>query len=367
MSPRSATSPENRTFWNPTILALPYWSKNQYLIVSMVTPTGEASRRNIICEANIYLPKGSTLGQAQDKTCSDDDLALLGPNGGLRRVTTPNDVKVPATPAAKCEDARSVYPALKEVVGSLPKRLGPGPLMLYPTLTELTRNPPSTRQSYEKNWVVFSPSSTSSYLQYDLNSSTRTFAKLVGGGLTTPNMTDQSEKSCLHDPTLEEVKSRHYNLNSTWHQATPALKLILCSRSSASCIADIGNTVFFAAIQRKIKHPILFANETTFGWTAEETWDDVPEAKEEKWGFWGRFTYTTTLAYAWGREEGDMRDKGTGYLDDEVGSKIYLQHTSKLQHVSEEEWENMAICSCVVNDHGEVSTYAAAEVVYPFY
>lgn len=29
-------------------------------------------------------------------------------------------------------------------------------------------------------------------------------------------------------------------------------------------------------------------------------------------------TYTTTIAWDWGREEGDVRGKSIGYLDDEV-------------------------------------------------
>ena len=66
------------------------------------------------------------------------------------------------------------------------------------------------------------------------------------------------------------------------------------------------------------EHPILMANETTNGWTEEQTWDDLPEALAEKRGFFGRFTYTTKIAYAWGREEKDIREKATGYLDDEV-------------------------------------------------
>lgn len=60
------------------------------------------------------------------------------------------------------------------------------------------------------------------------------------------------------------------------------------------------------------------ANETTFGWTAEETWDDTEEARLGNRGLWGRITYTTTISYAWGREEKDVREKGVGYLDDEV-------------------------------------------------
>lgn len=175
----------------------------------------------------------------------------------------------------------------------------------------------------------------------------RTFAKLIGGGLTTPNMTDPLEEPCLLDPSIEEIKSGHYNDNSTWHQATPSLKLILCTRSNSTCNAETAGIVFFAAIHRKhlniwglpvryeryivvwsttppfnmlavSRYPILMANETTFGWTAEETWDDVPQARLENRGLWGRITYTTTIAYAWGPEEGDMREKSTGFLDDEV-------------------------------------------------
>lgn len=66
------------------------------------------------------------------------------------------------------------------------------------------------------------------------------------------------------------------------------------------------------------QHPILLANETASGWSEEETWDDVPEAKAEGREFWARLTYTTTIAYAWGREESDVREKSIGYLDDEV-------------------------------------------------
>ncbi|PVH89050.1 hypothetical protein DL98DRAFT_508889 [Cadophora sp. DSE1049] len=243
-------------------------------------------------------------------------------------------------------DLRVIYPAIEETFASSPRRLGPGPLMSYPTLTELTRNPPSTRQSYEKNWVMFFPSPATSYLQYELNSTTRTFAQLIGGGLTTQNMTDPFEEPCLSEE-LGETETNIFTVSSSWHQATPTLKLILCARSNTSCIADNPATVFFAAIQRKhnngfglpiryeryfviwsatwpfnmlaiSQHPILLANETNRGWKPAEIWDDVPEAKDEERDIWGEFTYTTTIAYAWGRAESDIREKGTGYLDDEV-------------------------------------------------
>jgi hypothetical protein len=219
--------------------------------------------------------------------------------------------------------------------------------MSYPTLTELTRNPPSTRRSYEKNWLMFSPSSSVSYLQYELNSTTRTFAQLIGAGLTTTNQTDISEEPCLDEPTPLDVSSGHFLAGASWHQATPALKLVLCTRSNSTCINRFGETVFFAAIHRKhvnkyglpmryeryfvvwsatppfnmlgaSRNPILLANETSRGWTAKEIWDDVEETQSGSRTEWGQFTYTTTIAYAWGREESDIREKGTGYLDDEV-------------------------------------------------
>jgi len=109
MSPKPAVLKEERTFWNPTIFALPYWAKNQYIIVSMIAPNGEALRRNVLCEANICHPKSSALNTAHERSCSENDLALLGPNGGLRCVTAPIEVNVPPTPAAKCEDSQRVF------------------------------------------------------------------------------------------------------------------------------------------------------------------------------------------------------------------------------------------------------------------
>jgi hypothetical protein len=194
---------------------------------------------------------------------------------------------------------------------------------------------------------MFSPSPSTSYVQYELNATARTFAQLIGGGLTTTNETDPTEVPCLSDPTPEEVMDAHFMANASWHQATPALKLILCTRSNSTCIAQSRDTVFFAAIQRKhvngyglpvryeryfvvwsatppfnmlaiSQHPIVLANEINRGWTPQEIWDDNPESNSGNRTEWGQFTYTTTIAYAWGREESDIREKGTGYLDDQV-------------------------------------------------
>jgi hypothetical protein len=103
MSPISSTTEETRTFWNPTIFSLPFWAKNQYLIVNMVTSHGEPYRRNVLCEANICHPKHEKPTNSREKACTDDDLAVLGPNGGLRCVTAPIEVDVPPTPAERCD------------------------------------------------------------------------------------------------------------------------------------------------------------------------------------------------------------------------------------------------------------------------
>lgn len=178
-----------------------------------------------------------------------------------------------------------------------------GPLTSYPTLTELTRNPPSTRSAIEKNWLLFFPSTSSAYIHYDLSSTRRTFAKLLGSGYTTPNLTDPSELPCLTN------QPDSLNETGTWHQASNSLRLILCYRhGNNDCDADGSGShnaaVFFAAIHRKFsnplhlplryerffvvwdakppfhmlavsKHPILLYNETASGWSPRENWEDV--------------------------------------------------------------------------------------------
>lgn len=109
MSARSGGLIDKRTFWNPTILALPYWAKNQYLLVSMVAPDTDPFRRNVMCEANICHPKSHAPRRTREKICSDEDIALLGPNGGLRCVNPPAELNVPPTPAARCDGDAKVF------------------------------------------------------------------------------------------------------------------------------------------------------------------------------------------------------------------------------------------------------------------
>lgn len=217
--------------------------------------------------------------------------------------------------------------------------------MSYPSLTELTRNPPDTRGPIEKNWMFFS-SRQSSFIHYDIAPARRTFAKLLGGGLTTVNLTDPMELSCINAVANQKKVG-------SWHQSTNSLRLILCDRSDETCIPNVENTVFFSMIHHKIKghyglpiryeryfivwsatppfsmlgmsqHAMLMANETATGWSEEENWADDDDnrrrlAKGEKGKpMFAVFTYTVSIGYAWGRANDTSQDKNLGYLDDEV-------------------------------------------------
>ncbi|KAI9805031.1 MAG: hypothetical protein M1833_006335 [Piccolia ochrophora] len=385
MAPPSISIPEQRTFFNPTLISLPYWSENQYLLVTRVVPGENSMARNLLCEANLCSVNADDSTTEGEKACTDADLKVLGPAGGLRCATPPITLNVPSTPADLCEgasagwvdypgfhdprvfwsgrgeplmmvnslsryaclglwliDLRVLHKSLEKLLASSPDHPSMGPLMSYPTLTELTRNPGSDRSPIEKNWMLFF-SSSESYVQYDISPSKgRAFAKLLGAGLTTANLTDPLELPCLpEDPTDKTLAGK-------WHQATNALRLVLCERRDAKCKPSDAKTVFFAVVHRKhnnafqlplryeryfavwsasppfemlavSQYPILLANETAFGWSAEENWDDNPDALQVARGLWPRgFTYTVSIAYAWGRQHDEPIWKSTGYLEDSV-------------------------------------------------
>ncbi|KAL8902818.1 MAG: hypothetical protein Q9207_004366 [Kuettlingeria erythrocarpa] len=405
--PPQPLKPETRVFWNPTIISLPYWAENQYLVVSRIVTAGH-HQENVMCEANVcYVGPGED-AKLGEKPCTEDDLKLLGPAGGMRCASTPIALNVPPTPAEQCYgkygtyvdvpgfhdprvfwsgkgeplmmvntqyacfglwmiDLRTLHPPLQDLLASSPTHPSLGPLKSYPTLTELTRNPPETRSLIEKNWLLFFPSTGESYIHYDLshpkNTSARgrTFAKLLGNGFTTANLTDPLELPCLLDTDATETDEA--KKGGTWHQATNSLSLILCERKDPHCRPSPDNTVFFAVIHRKFpnyldlplryerhfmvwsasppfsmlgisQHPILMANETASGWTESQNWDDDPtnaaavaharmhNSTSEPYGgkeYWAYFTYTVSIAYAWARTGmEEAGEKNVGFLDDEV-------------------------------------------------
>ncbi|KAI9768993.1 MAG: hypothetical protein M1840_004589 [Geoglossum simile] len=376
---------ESRIFWNPTIFSLPYWSQNQYLLVSRIVTDG-LHQQNVLCEANICYTGSSEGRLIGEKPCSNGDISYLGAAGGMRCETEPVVLSVPPTPAESCEgkfgayvdipgfhdprifwsgkgeplmmvntqsryacfglwivDLRTLYPPLSTLLTSAPNSPSLGPLMSYPALTELTRNPPSDRSPLEKNWMLFFPASDS-YIHYEISpQGGRTMAKILGGGLTTVNLTDPEELPCLPETGQENQSQR----GGRWHQATNSLRLILCERKGRGCEPSAENTVFFAVIHRKLpnsldlplryeryfivwsaappfsmlgisQHPMLVSNETATGFSPKENWDDNTEALKEDKGNWAYFSYTVSIAYAWGRKLDGPMSKNTGYLDDEV-------------------------------------------------
>jgi hypothetical protein len=94
---------ETRQFWNPTIISLPYWSPNQFLLVSRIITPGNF-QQNTICEANVCYVGEDSNGREGEKKCTEEDIAFLGPNGGMRCATEPIVLSVPPTPSEKCNE-----------------------------------------------------------------------------------------------------------------------------------------------------------------------------------------------------------------------------------------------------------------------
>lgn len=106
--PPDAKGPENRDFWNPTIISLPYWSENQYLLVSRIATDGKY-QANVLCEANICYVGPVENGRPGEKPCTQDDIRHVGPAGGMRCAASPVALSVPPTPAEHCEGKFASY------------------------------------------------------------------------------------------------------------------------------------------------------------------------------------------------------------------------------------------------------------------
>lgn len=98
---------EKLNFLNPAILSLPYWSKNQYLIVNRVQTDG-SHQQNLLCEANIcYVNTGEGIRDGEVE-CTAEDIRIIGPGGGMRCATTPITLNVPPTPAKTCGEGTGI-------------------------------------------------------------------------------------------------------------------------------------------------------------------------------------------------------------------------------------------------------------------
>jgi len=99
---------DHRVFWNPTVISLPYWSKNQYLLVSRIVTDGN-HQENVLCEANVCYVGSGQDARAGEPPCTEDDLLHVGPAGGMRCVTPPFTLSVPPTPAEHCGGKFGTY------------------------------------------------------------------------------------------------------------------------------------------------------------------------------------------------------------------------------------------------------------------
>ena len=204
----------------------------------------------------------------------------------------------------------------------------------------------------------------------------RTFAKLIGNGFTTPNLTHPLEQPCFDASSLIDSLG-HFG---HWHQSTNALKLILCTRHEARhglCGEPEewnreGREVHFAIVQRKFsddtelklplryerwvvvwegrqpfrivavgRWPVLFEGESARPWSDVENGDGRGDSWNRTRSEMGKrhrevgFAYTVGLTWAWrGRndvgvdgeemwegEEADiyeLENLGRGFLGDEV-------------------------------------------------
>ena len=165
-------------------------------------------------------------------------------------------------------------------------------------MTELTKPSAQDRHQIEKSWFLFFPDNQTSYVHYYVSAKPgRSFARLIGNGLTTPNLADPQEASCLS--TEPDTKGRI----GQWHQASNSLKLVLCRGEAAEfgqCDEqEDGRVVHLALVHRKFtnvfdlpmqyerhfilwspyppfrmlatsNYPLLLANELASSWTFAE-------------------------------------------------------------------------------------------------
>lgn len=364
------------------------------------------------------------------RPCLASDHAQLGSHGGMRCVTTPVKINIPPTPAESCSgawlafpdipgfhdprvfwsgkgeplilvnsasrygcvglwivDLRVLFPELDKILsrkdtGS--KGMGSGRLLSYPHLTEITRNPRSSRTSIEKNWVFWFPNREEAFVQYDLlgrsvgaehneprnvnqteanhtESETgtttyrgRTFARLTGNGFTTRNLTHRLEEACFSPShSLDQFQNRGH-----WHQGSNALRLILCTRTEArqgECDEEMaledGRSVHFAIMHRKFSNelelplryeryvvvwegrepfqmlgvsewPTLMRNERARPWTVEENWPAENEEGEPGWN-------KTTRMFKRGEGRKGVEEEQEGE-EGSVGREAYFTYTPSL-------------------------------------
>jgi len=99
----------NKQYFNPALIPLPSYSPYPYLLISRLVTAG-THQESHICFADICTPLARTPLQPGMRQCIDNDINLLGSNGGMRCVTRPERVNIPPTPARRCTGPWSTFP-----------------------------------------------------------------------------------------------------------------------------------------------------------------------------------------------------------------------------------------------------------------
>ncbi|KAK9379276.1 uncharacterized protein V2V93DRAFT_373444 [Kockiozyma suomiensis] len=318
--------------YNPTIFALPPSSHFPFLIVARVRGEG-FFQTSLICE-------GKYIDETKDNSYGFPITTRL-----IGCATSAKELAVPQTPARDCQkrdfmsdvpgfhdprifwsnegaplmiinqqsrygcfglwviDLRSVYPSLRY-------RVNRALLNEYPTVMELTRL--EGRGNVEKNYLLFYDSVTSEpYVQYDLAHNKRHFAKLIGNGLTTSNLTSPLELSCIHD-------------DATWHQATNAIKIVLCNYGE--CTPGPENTVYMSFLHKKSgvkeslkvqyrRYVAVWKTTAPFelvGFGNKHIRFDNEDEWEQKFDVEGKFLYTVSINWE------TNQNRYEGYLNENV-------------------------------------------------
>ncbi|KIW20490.1 hypothetical protein PV08_01065 [Exophiala spinifera] len=305
-------------------------------------------------------------------------------------------------------DLRTIFPDLEKVLNRGGKRMM-GQAMSYPHLTEITRNPRHSRSSVEKNWVLWFPERDDAYVQYELlgkpqngrkndistfadadkesgininstklNSNTnakinerlkngtldarnfdsartqqgrgRSFAKLIGSGLTSTNLTHTDEMPCFGPEDVVDSLGNHGH----WHQGSNSLRLILCTRVQVrrgECAEDVaveeGRSVHIAIVHRKFTNdmklpmryeryvvvwesrapfqllavsrwPLLMSNERAHPWTAEQNWPDE------------NIGWNASGPSMWAHKRTQARKSSDGPVTEALQSSAYFMYTPSL-------------------------------------
>ncbi|KAL5084140.1 hypothetical protein Trisim1_012284 [Trichoderma cf. simile WF8] len=112
--------------------------------------------------------------------------------------------------------------------------------------TELQR--PLPWNAVEKNWFPFWDTAGQMYIHHDV-APKRVFARVLSDGSASVNLallTEEQDNKCL-----EKYLPKTISENESIHQASNSLKVTMCKRTDAICIADKSNTFIFTVWQHK--------------------------------------------------------------------------------------------------------------------